>query len=100
MNPFRAASRADTQWLFVSLASAFLDVSLDGANLSQSRACNVGFKPGCKAFYTSTEDGSLNPTGLVEADLDEASDLKSQVLVFRYKGEFHAIDHVCQGKWT
>jgi hypothetical protein len=99
MNPFRAASRTDAQWLFVGLSSAFLDVESDGANLSQSRACNAGFKPGCKAFYTSNEDGengSQNHKGLVEADLDEALDLKSQILVFQYKGKFHAIDHVCQ----
>ncbi|KFY26715.1 hypothetical protein V493_03916 [Pseudogymnoascus sp. VKM F-4281 (FW-2241)] len=98
MNLFRAASRTDAQWLFVGLASAFLDVEQDGANLSQSRACNAGFKPGCKAFYTSNEDsenGSQNHKGLAEADLDESSDLKSQILVFQYKGKFHAIDHQC-----
>lgn len=99
MNPFGAASWTDIQWLFVGLASAFIDVELDGASLSQSRACNAGFKPGCKVFYTSNEDGengSQNHKGLAEADIDEASDLKSQILVFQYKGKFHAIDHVCQ----
>ncbi|KAL5345657.1 hypothetical protein ACLOAV_009411 [Pseudogymnoascus australis] len=100
MNPSRAASRTDAQWLFVGLASAFLDVeSDDGANLSQSRACSAGYKPGCKAFYTSNEDGekdgSANHKGLAEADLDEVLDLKSQVLVFRYRGKFHAVDHQC-----
>lgn len=99
MNGFISASWKDAQWLFVGLASAFLDVESDGANLSQSRACNTGFKPGCKAFYTSNEDsgnGSQEHKGLTEADLDEALDLKSQILVFQYRGKFHAIDHVSQ----
>ncbi|OBT70008.1 hypothetical protein VE03_00505 [Pseudogymnoascus sp. 23342-1-I1] len=90
MNPFRAAPRTDASWLFVGPASAFPDIDSAGANLSQSRACNAGFKPGCKVFSTSSngdgeENGSQNPKGLIEADLDEAPslDLKSQVLVFR-----------------
>lgn len=97
MYRFGTGSRTDAQWLFVGLASAFLDVESDGANLSQSRPCNAGFKPGCKVFYTSNEDGgnrSQEHKGLTEGDLDEALDLKSQILVFQYKGKFHAIDHV------
>lgn len=100
MNPFRAASQQNAQWLFVGLASEFPDVELDGANLSQSRPSNTGFKPGCRAFYASRKNESQNSKGLVEADLDEATsveaELKDQVLVFRYKGKFHAIDHVSQ----
>jgi hypothetical protein len=106
MNPSRPASQS--QWQFVGPTSSFPDIeSPDGANLSQARACNVGgFKPGCKAFYVSNEseseseiNGSHPKEGLVEADLDEAStpaaNLKSQILVFKYKGRFHAVDHVC-----
>jgi hypothetical protein len=105
MNPSRPETQS--QWHFIGPTSSFPDIeSPDGANLSQARACDVGgFKPGCKAFYVSTgkEDtgggGEENKKkGLVEADLDEAgsaaADLKSQILVFKYKGKFHAVDHV------
>ncbi|KFY42787.1 hypothetical protein V495_04340, partial [Pseudogymnoascus sp. VKM F-4514 (FW-929)] len=104
MNPSRPETQS--QWHFIGPTSSFPDIeSPDGANLSQARACDVGgFKPGCKAFYISNEigvetNGSQLKKGLVEADLDEASspaaNLKSQILVFKYKGKFHAVDHQC-----
>ncbi|KAJ5128861.1 hypothetical protein N7526_007027 [Penicillium atrosanguineum] len=31
----------------------------------------------------------------VEADIDTPGDLKDQVLVFKYKGKIHAVDHQC-----
>ncbi|KFY00739.1 hypothetical protein V490_01227 [Pseudogymnoascus sp. VKM F-3557] len=109
MNPSRPETQS--QWHFIGPTSSFPDIeSPDGANLSQARACDVGgFKPGCKAFYVSTrnEDGARGggggegekKKGLVEADLDEAgspaANLKSQILVFKYKGKFHAVDHQC-----
>ncbi|OJJ45222.1 hypothetical protein ASPZODRAFT_99074 [Penicilliopsis zonata CBS 506.65] len=45
--------------------------------------------PGCKAF-------SIRP-GFAAApvDLEQPGDLKEQVLVFKYKGKVHAIDHRC-----
>lgn len=107
MPPSHPLSRpeAHSQWQFVGPASSFLDIEeSDGANLSQARKCDGGFRTGCKAFYISNEsEGETNSShpkkGLLEADLDSASspsaDLKSQILVFKYKGKFHAVDHVC-----
>lgn len=70
---------------------------MEGA-LSQMRPCDGGFKPGCRAFVVPDPGEMTSLEGLEEADLDEASapdaDLKRQVLIFRRKDRFHAIDHV------
>ncbi|KAF4266760.1 hypothetical protein KXX33_006653 [Aspergillus fumigatus] len=87
MNPFRAPSRVDGAWHKVGLASAFpdLDIDYDGRRITAK----------CKAFRipNSNPNGSQEAGCPVEADIDLPGDLKDQVLVFKYKGKFHAIDH-------
>lgn len=87
MNPFRAPSRLDAAWHKVGLASAFpdLDIGYDGRRITAK----------CKAFRipNSKTNGSQAECP-IEADIDLPGDLKDQVLVFKYKGNFHAIDHV------
>ncbi|KAA8648837.1 hypothetical protein EYZ11_006911 [Aspergillus tanneri] len=88
MNPFIPLSRADAAWYLVGLASAFPDLSLDNDD-SQ-------IMPGCKAFSIPNTYGPQNLKAPVETDIDlPGRDLKDQVLVFKYKGKFHAIDHQC-----
>lgn len=90
MNPFRAPSRVDGAWHKVGLASAFpdLDIDYDGRRITAK----------CKAFRipNSNPNGSQEAGCPVEADIDLPGDLKDQVLVFKYKGKFHAIDHVSE----
>lgn len=90
MNPFRAPSRLDGAWHKVGLASGFpdLDVDYDGRRITAK----------CKAFRipNSKTDGSQQSHCPIEADIDVPGDLKDQVLVFKYKGKFHAIDHVSE----
>jgi hypothetical protein len=83
MNPFRQQFRADSSWHPVGLASSFPDLDLD------KDAYRIA--PRCKAFRIPKTKG---PEGPVAADLDLPGDLKEQVLVFKYKGQLHAIDHV------
>ncbi|KAB8073598.1 hypothetical protein BDV29DRAFT_191649 [Aspergillus leporis] len=80
MNPFRQRSQLGAAWHPVGLASAFPDLDHDGSRIA----------PRCKAFRIPKE--SKAP---VEADIDLPGDLKDQVMVFKYKGKFHAIDHQC-----
>lgn len=87
MNAFIQHFRANSSWSRVGLVSEFPDLSLDN---DCSRIA-----PQCKAFSIPKNEGPLGSTTPEEADLDTPGDLKDQVLVFKYKGTVHAIDHVC-----
>lgn len=113
---FTAPSRAGDKWFFVGRASSFPDLGQDEEEvgvLSQPRPCGGDNKrPGCKAFHVPQSDSSKSrevPILVGEEDdsasQQQASDigdesatdstkLEEQVLVFRYKGKFHAVDHV------
>ncbi|POR35226.1 Rieske domain-containing protein [Tolypocladium paradoxum] len=87
MNPFRRNARADAAWHPVGLASSFPDLGLDNDG---SRIAHR-----CKAFIVPKLDGLGEPEAPVEADIDLPGDMKDQIIVFKYKGNFHAIDHQC-----
>lgn len=106
-NFFTPPSRAGDQWFSVGLASSFPDLGQDEEAveaLSKPRPCGgIESKPGCKAFHVPKTDSSkskevpVNPadgdTGVESSDIGPPP-LEEQVLVFRYKGTFHAVDHV------
>lgn len=83
MNPFVRSSRADGAWHRVGTASKLPDLSDD----PEDRPITSG----CKAFRIPTSATEC-PT---ETDIDLPGDLKDQVLLFKYKGTIHAVDHVC-----
>jgi hypothetical protein len=100
MNAFRAPSRLGAEWFSVGLTSSFPDLGFDDENLAKYRECSADLKPGCKVFQVPREDG-LQRAEVVfgEGGALERSDMKGlrdQVLVFQYKGKFHAVDHVSQ----
>lgn len=84
MDPSREQCRPDTAWISVGLASSFPNLVDDG-NVSQSRRCGAGYRPGCKVFHHGAEVPEESWNGV---------DLQDQVLVFQYRGKFHAMDHV------
>ncbi|RAH79130.1 Rieske [2Fe-2S] domain protein [Aspergillus japonicus CBS 114.51] len=89
MNPFHRPAQTAATWRKVGLTSDFPDVDSEEA---KSR-----IKASCKAFHvptTAPTDECPSDTP-VEADLDMPGNINEQVLVFRYKGKFHAIDHQC-----
>ena len=80
MNPFIQPSQG-IAWNLVGLTSTFAEITLE------EDAC---ITPKCKAFsIPRTKDAAVQ-----EVDIDLPGDLKDQVLVFKYKGKVHAIDHV------
>ncbi|KAH6604435.1 hypothetical protein Trco_007881 [Trichoderma cornu-damae] len=97
MDPFWATSRRGTEWFSAGLASSFPNLGFDDENLAKYRACNADPTPGCKIFQVPREDGSQKEEVVIREDGSlERSDmkgLKDQVLVFQYKGKFHAVDH-------
>ncbi|RAL07346.1 Rieske (2Fe-2S) protein [Aspergillus homomorphus CBS 101889] len=87
MNPFQRPSQAGATWRKVGLTSDFPEVDTDDA---KSR-----IKASCKAFHVPTSAGACSSESPVEADLDMPGNINEQVLVFQFKGKFHAIDHQC-----
>ncbi|EKV06420.1 Rieske [Penicillium digitatum] len=77
MNPF---TRATAIWHPVGLASEFPSIDDD-----------TRIMPRCKAFNIPKTNGAIEPV----EDIDLPGELKDQVLVFKYKGKYHAIDHQC-----
>ena len=88
MHPFIRKARADAAWHPVGLASSFPDL---GSDDNGSRIA-----PRCKAFRIPESDGLSEPEATVETDIDLPEDLKDQVLIFKYKGNFHAVNHVSE----
>jgi hypothetical protein len=80
-NAFFRSAKADAAWHRVGLLSDFPEISPDSD-------CQV--TSSCKAFRIPA--GTTETP--VEMDIGLPGDLKDQVLVFRYKGNVHAIDHV------
>lgn len=85
MNPFIGVFQLSKTWYRVGLTSDFPDIAEGDDN-----GCQL--MPSCKAFKIPNK---VNQNA-VEADLSELpKDLKDQVLIFKYQGKIHAIDHVC-----
>lgn len=97
MNWFRQSSRLGDAWFPVGLASSFPDIGIDevDGDLSAPRLCDTNHKPGCKVFCVpATNSPERKEVPITSQDAAEGADLKDQVLVFRYRGKFHAVDHV------
>ncbi|KAK4448957.1 hypothetical protein QBC34DRAFT_485344 [Podospora aff. communis PSN243] len=105
-NPFRPPSRSGAEWFPVGLASDFPDVGDDSEEAEvhdgavvHARSCGddkTVTKPGCKVFHVPKDDISKRTEVAVSAAEPEAeTDLTDQVMVFRYRGKMHAVDHQC-----
>ncbi|KAI3534101.1 Rieske domain-containing protein [Colletotrichum filicis] len=98
MNAFGGRSRSSAGWFFAGLDSSFPDLGIDEGNLSDLRFCGTDLKSGCKVFQVRKSDPSRSTEVLLAPDVlnyaELEGDLKDQVLVFKFKGKFHAVDHV------
>lgn len=98
-------SGPDDDWFFAGLASSFpnmTDPSEPYFKLAWPQTCKDGSKvPGCKVFHPKVSSTSSSSSSTVEeipidaAVGEDAWLMKEQVLVFQYKGRFHAVDHAC-----
>ncbi|KAF3007305.1 hypothetical protein E8E14_004307 [Neopestalotiopsis sp. 37M] len=99
---FVAPNRRGDAWFSVGLASSFPNITESGSDIvADTRPCGGGQgeeAPGCKVFQVPKDDSSL-AAQVDSSDVEEAAftarDLKDQVLVFQYKGKFHAINNQC-----
>ncbi|EME45808.1 hypothetical protein DOTSEDRAFT_62263 [Dothistroma septosporum NZE10] len=87
-------------WLYAGLASSLPSIEPDdnqtGKTRIRSGTAEDGFSelpPPCRILHSKEQDDALN-----EVTRDEAQTtigLQPQVLVFRYRGKIHAMDHAC-----
>jgi hypothetical protein len=85
MKPFVPPDQSGVAWHRIGLASEFPDIGEDNK-----------ITPSCRAFRIPHTKDQVP----VEASIDLPGELKDQVLVFKYKGNFHAIDHVGIRLWS
>lgn len=98
--PFRGSNRRGDAWFSVGLAASFPDITGPShGTVSDLRFCGQDLAPGCKVFQVPRDDSSqatevADPDGAGEAVSPTAKDLRDQVLVFQYRGKFHAVNNV------
>jgi hypothetical protein len=99
--PFVATSRRGQPWFSAGLASSFPDVTNSGTViLSDQLACDAPnpTKHSCKVFLAPDIQDSKTQAIQLSDDpkdqLDASLRQGDQVLIFQYKGKFHAIDNV------
>ncbi|KAI7779260.1 hypothetical protein LA080_001023 [Diaporthe eres] len=115
-SPAPRSSHPGEDWFFAGLASSFPNITNSSepyfklvwpqACKAQGGPADTTKVPGCKIFHpkaTTTTQPPATPaaaSSVEEIDADAAAGedawlMKEQVLVFRYKGAFHAVDHAC-----
>lgn len=98
--PFIASSRRGDTWFSVGITSSFPNIT-EAVALSEQQQCNdadeVVKRIGCKVFHAPDADFkkavqiSDDPRDQVDISLRRGE----QVLVFQFRGKFHAMDNVC-----
>ncbi|KAK7745267.1 hypothetical protein SLS62_009820 [Diatrype stigma] len=105
-----SSKRAGASWTFVGLASSFPNVdgdsdgdgADDASSLAEKRSCRGHSAAGCRVFRVPRAPA----TGPAGDDVEEIAPedagaaehmrtMRDQVLVFQYKGKFHAVDNRC-----
>lgn len=122
-SPSPHASRPGDDWFFAGLASSFPNITNSSEpyfKLVWPQPCKAAASspdattaattkvPGCKIFHPKAGGNSTRHPATpgraavtaeeIPADAAAGEDawlMKEQVLVFRYKGVFHAVDHAC-----
>ncbi|KAI5920806.1 hypothetical protein F4810DRAFT_713173 [Camillea tinctor] len=94
--PFFAQSRLGDAWFSVGLTSSFPNIAESGSvTLHEPQLCGQGAStPGCKVFHVPSTDSTH--AHQIEADAvlsQNGTALQDQVLVFQYRGKFHAVDN-------
>jgi len=95
-NVFTRNSRSGDAWFSAGPSTSYPNITASGSTpLSAQLPCQERVALSCKVFYVPSDDSSQ------AKEIDQSSseglpaDLKDQVVVFRYQGDFHAVDHSC-----
>lgn len=79
------------------MVSSYPDIE-DNSRLGEQRKCDGAFIPGCRVYYIPKDDSSAGHEVKIDEwkdGEDAAARAKEQVMVFKYRGVFRAVDHVC-----
>lgn len=78
----------------VGLVISYPDID-DSTRVGEQRPCHGGYQPGCRIFHVPREDSSKATEVAIDEWKDaDAGDAKDQVMIFKYKGRFVAVNHV------
>jgi hypothetical protein len=86
----------DPQWFSTGLISSYPDLGLDD-DQSEPGVRPSDVKTGCKVFRVPPADEEASAATALDEIADPAvngGNFSNQVLVFRYRGKMHAMDHV------
>lgn len=97
--PFLLPSSRGNAWFSVGLASSFPNLNEpESVNLSQQRLNDGDDTRPCRVFIAPSEGGDSEEAVRISDDPKDQMDASlrrgGQVLVFQYRGKFHAIDNV------
>ncbi|KAL5116144.1 hypothetical protein ACEQ8H_005920 [Pleosporales sp. CAS-2024a] len=86
---------AGAAWFCAGSTAAYPDLD-DTARIAAHRHCLDKYMPGCRIFHVPRHDTSQAVPIAIDDWNDAAhGDSKDQVMVFKYKGHFVAINHEC-----
>ena len=97
VNPFSRSSQAGNAWFCAGAVTLYPNLD-DSARVGEQRPCGEKkHVPGCRVFHVPRDDSSKATEVAIDdwKDPEVGGDAKDQVMVFRYKGKFCAINHVC-----
>lgn len=98
--PFLVHSLDSDAWFSVGLASSFPNITeSESVILSKELPCDgEAIRRGCRVFATTHAGGETSKAVQISDDPKDQVDASlrrgEQVLVFQYRGKFHAIDNV------
>lgn len=86
-----------SRWMFAGFASDFPNIESTDSNIRLSDSVltpTSNTSSLCKVLQPST-DTNAKSTLLTPTDAVTSVGLKEQILIFQYRGKFHAVDHQC-----
>lgn len=90
-----ATATSENSWVFAGLTSSFLDLEPTGRTplhqVTGKDDVEAAMIVPCRILQTSTSP----PVEISTSDALSSLDFRDQVLVFQFRGKFHAIDHQC-----
>jgi hypothetical protein len=97
VNPFSRSSQAGNAWFCAGAVTSYPNLD-DSTRVGEQRPCGQKHVAGCRVFHVPRDDSSKATEVAIDdwKDPEVGGDAKDQVMVFKYKGKFVAVNHVCR----
>jgi hypothetical protein len=96
VNPFSRSSQAGNAWFCAGAVTSYPNLD-DSTRVGEQRPCGEKkYVAGCRVFHVPRDDSSKATEVAIDdwKDPEVGGDAKDQVMVFQYKGNLVAINHV------